>query len=138
MTTALAFDYVRPMSVPQPTARLVPIDHVHDAVTRAMLAERDLASARLRNRTLLRALNDLVTVSEPIATIRGTALVAPFLAAARTVEAFGEVPVLRFARDAAGVIVGIELALIEREDTGSAPLASPVEFGGMAVVGDDA
>jgi hypothetical protein len=126
----------RPLSLPHPAATaLVPADHVHDLIAEKSALERDLKSARVRNRTLTRALNGQVVATEPLATIRGAALVAPFLHAARVAEAMGEVPVVRFARDQEHRIVGIELALLEREDTGTQPLISfPAEFGGMEVL----
>jgi hypothetical protein len=127
----------RPLSSPRrliEVETLVSAAHAHDLIAENAQLRRDLTSARLRNRTLIRAMNDVVTASEPIATIRGLATVSGLLVAARIAESYGEVPVIRFSRNDQGEIDGVSMALLEREDSGVAPLSeSPVEFGGMAV-----
>ena len=134
MQTATA----RPLSLPRPveTESLVPSAHVHDAIARAESLERDLKAARVRLRTLTRALNDGVRVGEPIATARALSLVGKFIQAANIAELMGESPAVRFSRNADGVIDGLSLALLVRDDD-DAPLYladAPVAFGGMAVV----
>ena len=56
---------------------------------------------------------------------------------ARLAESFGEVPIIRWARDITGSIAGVELALLPREDQASRSIIAihPGELDGMAVVG---
>ena len=137
MQTATA----RPLSLPRPveTESLVPSAHVHDAIARAESLERDNRALRVRNRALLRALNEGVRVGAPSFTARPRARVADVIQAANIAELMGESPAVRFSRNADGVIDGLSLALLVRDD-GDAPLYladAPVAFGGMAVVGGD-
>jgi hypothetical protein len=61
MTTSYAFDYPRPMSVPQPTApALVSSDHVHELIRDLRDAYADAKSARVRSEVFRRANADLL------------------------------------------------------------------------------
>ena len=118
---------------------LVPAVHAHDAIARAETAERQVRALLISNRALMRALNDGVATGEARATFRAHAVVGKILQAANLSQLFGETPMLRFSRNADGIIDGIEVALLRRDDD-DAPLYlhdAPVAFGGMAVVGGD-
>jgi hypothetical protein len=86
---------------------------------------RDKTSLQLRCKALYDALNRAWNAKH-IALVRGEAVLEPTLRVARTIEAAGRVPMIRFARDLTGHIIGIELAILE---TGK-PTAE------MAVVGE--
>ena len=92
---------------------------------------RDLKSAQSRNAILVGALQRARFASgdmEHASTIRGEAKAEPLLKVAQTIEAAGGVPAIRFARNAEGIITGIELAVVARG-------VLPAPSGEMAVVG---
>lgn len=123
-------------------------EHAHDLIgenTRLacalVAAERELArlaadhkSRLARNRVLWQAANAKSVGNLPVAHIavaRAEAKVEPMLRIARALEAEGKVPVVRFARDAAGEIVGIDFGRIAPDER-TLPVAE------MAVEGDEA
>lgn len=125
MSTALA--PARPSSLEAET--FVSAEHTHDLIAEVARLEREIKSARIRNAALLRALNG-ATPAVPAATFRGGSHTASLLLLAQAYEGTGRVPALRFTRDAAGRIVGIELAVLQ-----TASDAAPVD--GMAVYEDE-
>lgn len=73
----------------------------------------DLKSAQARIAALTRALADRIPAVR-IAVVQYN--LEPSLHIARLLEEQGRVPVVRFARDAAGKITGVELAVVQTKD----------------------
>ena len=121
-----------------PARHFVPPNAAALAIDNARL-QRELRGLRSRVRIYQRALNDLHCTAKPILVGRETAAVNNLLIAGRLAESFGEVPVIRFARDLVGTIAGVELALLPRDDQGNSSIVAlhPGEMDGMAVVGAD-
>ena len=117
------------------------IDCGTDLVEENKELQRDLASLRVRTRTLLRALNDHSGRTLAVVGVFGRGeTVDKVVALARIAEELDEVPAVRFTRDRAGRINGVEMALLERppvedHDAGFRTLAHLAL--GMAVVGDE-
>jgi hypothetical protein len=96
-------------------------------------AREDIASLRARSRMLYRALNGQ-TSAVHIATLTGEARLEPTVRTAQLLEREGRVPIVKWARNAAGVLVGIELAVLVTPVEAQVTLEAPVRLGGMSVV----
>lgn len=103
--------------------------------------ERELTLARIRNRTMFRALNNRAGRTLVVVGVFGRGVTVDHVVhTARIAESLGEVPAIRFIRDAAGSINGIELALLEHEPDVSAQDECEAGFrilAQMAVIGGD-
>jgi hypothetical protein len=110
MTTALAFDYVRPMGVTPPAPDLW--NRMQDLVAENATLEREIRNLRALKRIYLRAANGPYTTTT-IATVVG--LPRRTFDSVNLLESQGNVPVVCWARNQSGTIVGIEIAVIDRE-----------------------
>jgi hypothetical protein len=100
--------------------------------------ERDLCSLRVRNRALINARNEMAPSMNVVGTFPKRQTVERIIGAAQTCEELGAVPAIRFVRNLAQEIIGIELAVLTDEvrliDDGFRVL---VALGGMAVSAGD-
>ena len=110
---------------------------LHERVTftdRIDQLERDLRSLRVRNRALINARHDLAPAMAVVGTFAKGQSVERILGAANTCELLGAVPAIRFVRNLALEIIGIELAILA---DGAPPVddcfRGLVSLGGMAV-----
>lgn len=107
----------RTSTAPDSSPALVSADHVYDLIEEHAALDRDLTSARMRARTMFRALNDRAGRTVAVVGVFGRGdTVDRIVRAAQIAEALGHVPAIRFIRTAAGEINGIELALLERDE----------------------
>jgi hypothetical protein len=109
---AHTLDYPRPMSVPQPAPDLW--NRMQDLVAENATLEREIRNLRALKRIYLRAANGPYTTTT-IATVTGTELPRRTFDCVNLLESQGNVPVVRWARNQSGTIVGIEIAVIDRE-----------------------
>lgn len=96
--------------------------------------ERDLRSLRVRNRALINARHDMTPAMSIVGTFPKGQTVERIIGAAKTCELLGSVPAIRFVRNLAQEIVGIELAvLVDAAHPIDDGFAHLVALGGMAV-----
>lgn len=87
---------------------------LRERATEVHTLQTTIKSLQLRNTQLLRAANGPVPTAH-IAVVHGAASLEPTIRIAGLLEEQGRVPVVRWARDAERVIIGIELATLEAE-----------------------
>lgn len=84
----------------------------------------DLKSARIRCATFWRALHEQTPMRQ-VGVMNGDESVQSVVALARYLETNGHLPGVRFARSAEGIIIGIELGVIEKTAADEAEGVAP-------------
>ena len=129
--------------LPAPAADpLPPLPTVRDLIAqrqqlrdRIEQLERNTRSLVARNRALIKARNDLTPVMYSVGTFNAAQSMERAIRAAQTCEALGVVPAVRFVRNEANDITGIELvAMTETPDVIDDGFRMLAAIGGMAVV----